>query len=404
MAFITNQQEGASMASFPGGATATYIPSEGLPFYAQVLEPGAKVIGAMPSPLLEQVTYDPRYIEKREYEQFDHRLEQVRPMREAVQRLFEGVKRRNVSPYSAYISRVAHGERDGTTPAIELWTPEGLKTIEVGYGMVIVVIPFGALLIPIDGETQLAARYASWEKDPLIKQENVPVILHFGRSPDWARQAFHDLNTYGSKPNAAVAISMDNYDPATTIARRIETEVPFLDGFVNKVRRQLRKSDRAAGDVVTISGLRASIVTIAKGISGVAAGSKSIDIPEEDMERVHQVARAWWTALGDHLSDQIRSADSVASAPAALAALGAVGHRFLEARVSGAELEAAVDELAKQLATEVRWEKGEPWSGIAGKFTATGRFSVGGAKETSYLIYHALTDPSQPGYEPIRRK
>src|SRR5262249_15766837 len=154
---------------------------------------------------------DPRHIEDTKAQKYDARLQTVQPIREAVQRLFDGVKKRNVGPYSAYIKKVTHGERDGTTPAIELWTPHELKMIDIGYGLVLGVIPFGELLVAIDGETQLAARYRAWEEDPEVKQENVPVILHCGRSTEWARQAFHDLNTYGSRPNTAIAISMDSY-------------------------------------------------------------------------------------------------------------------------------------------------------------------------------------------------
>lgn len=37
--------------------------------------------------------------------------------------------------------------------------------------MVVVLNPLGTLLVPIDGETQLAARYRAWEGDPAVEQE-----------------------------------------------------------------------------------------------------------------------------------------------------------------------------------------------------------------------------------------
>lgn len=102
---------------------------------------------------------------------------------------------------------------------------------------------------------------------------------------------------------------------------------------------------------MTITGLRSSIVTLARGISGVACGAKSVDIPEEDMTRVHHVAGAWWTVIGEHLGEEIADADTVASAPAAIAALGAVGPNLLANLESMSDLEAEADARAK------RWPK-----------------------------------------------
>lgn len=51
---------------------------------------------------------------------------------------------------------------------------------------------------------------------------------------------------------------------------------------------------------------------------------------------------------------------------------------------------------------EVKWDKGQRWDGIAGKFTPKGRFSLGGSKETVYAVYAALTDASTEGYARVR--
>jgi len=391
----------AVMAQFNStGGLAAFDPTQGLPFGCQVLD-GHKVIGAMPGALLEQVTYDPRIIEDKRAPDFDHRLREVAEIRREVQRLFEGVKKNNVDPYADYIGHLAADAEYGITPAIILWTPDPLQVIEVGYGLHLAVIPFGKLFVPIDGETQLAARYEAWDREETVKDQTVPVMIAHGLSSTWARQAFHDINVLGRRPNAAIAISMDNRDPATQIARELEGKVGYLTDRINTMRRQLRKTDRNAGQVMTVTALRSSIVTLAEGISGVAHGTKPVQI--EAYSEVTRIAVAWWDALGEHLGDEIGANESVASSPAAIAALGAVGHRLYEAgyRDDG-DLEEAADDLARSLSEDIDWHKGSRWAGIAGKFTPKGAFSVGGAKETAYRIYEALVDEDSNAFKQVR--
>src|SRR5207249_4653528 len=133
-------------------------------------------------------------------------------------------------------------------------------------GTALAQIPYGAQVVAIDGETQLAARFVAADINSMTKQEMVPVILCHGQTIDWARQVFHDLNTLGVQPNAALSISMDQRDPLTFVARQVEKRVPFLMGRVNTVRRQLRRSDV---HVMTITALRGGCVTLAEGIGGV---------------------------------------------------------------------------------------------------------------------------------------
>jgi hypothetical protein len=401
--------EGPAVDQFGNAMTGaftipSFVPTEGLPFFGMAIDRHL-VLGPMPSPLLQQVTYDPRKIEDPRALEYDPSLRDVAELHKEVQRLFEGVKKKNVGPYARYIVELYRGERTmGITPPIFLFTPKRLKVTDVGMGLSIVTIPFGERLVAIDGETQLAARFEAWEIEPGLRNGSIPVAIAHGYPAKWGRQAFHDLNTYGSKPNPAIAISMDQYDAATAIARRLEEEVDFLRNRVNHRRRQLRKSDRAQGEIMTVTALRGSVVTLARGISGVAFGSKGVEI--DNSEKVTQAAIAWWEALAEHLGDEITDADSVASAPATIAALGAVGHDLVERfdELAAAALDEAAENRARDLAEEVDWSREAHWSGIAGKFTPKGRFAIGGAKETSYLIYNALTDKTTPGYKQIRKQ
>jgi isocitrate lyase len=50
----------------------------------------------------------------------------------------------------------------------------------------------------------------------------------------------------------------------------------------------------------------------------------------------------------------------------------------------------------------VKWDRSKRWEGIAGKYTAKGVFTVGGAKETAYAVYSALTDSNDNAFKLIR--
>jgi DNA sulfur modification protein DndB len=345
---------------------------------------------------LEPMVYDPNDIEDSKILAIDRRLRDAAPLRAQVQRLFEKAKKDNAQRYSTYIEDVEMHGRYGFMPPINLWTPEPLETVGIGIGGIgFMAVPRDRILIPFEGETQLAARFQAWDRNPEMRKHRVPVMIAHGLPVIWAQQSFHDVNVYGIKPNAALAIAMDNYDAATMIARKLESEVAFLGGKVNKSRRQLRKIDRKAGQIMTITALRSSVATIARGISGVAYGTRTVPIDDAEIEKVHRWAASWWNALGAHLGSELADGESMASSPAVIAALGAVGHDVLSSGGSA-------DDAADRLAREVKWAKGDRWAGIGGKFTDKGAFSVGGAKEYAHLIHKALTDPTTGGYAKIR--
>lgn len=345
---------------------------------------------------LEQITIDPNRIEDKKFLSYFPELEAASEVRKDVQRLFRSSKKANATQYSDYIERVDTGERDGMAPAIILWSPAPLEVIQLGFmNLAIGVVPRSTKLIGVDGETQLAARFQAWSRRPELKDVVVPVLIVHGRPQDWARQTFHDVNVFGVKPNAALAIGMDNYDPATKVARDLPVDVPFLRGRINMSDRQLSKQARAEGQFTTIAALRGSVVTLAKGISGIALGTKPLKLDDSEQARLQRQAAAWWTALADQMGPALTSEESVASSPAAIAALGAVGHRVFQ---QGLDPEAE----AARLANEVNWSKGKHWEGIAGKYTPKGAFSLGGAKETAYAIFGALTDMENAGYQRIR--
>jgi DNA sulfur modification protein DndB len=356
-----------------------------------------RFLGKMRGAQLLQVAIDPRKTEDLKQVSTSVDLEELRRIRTEVQRLFEGAKAKNVEPYAKYIAELRNGQA-GMTPPIILFTQQTLPTAELQGGTALAQIPYGTQVVAIDGETQLAARFVAADINSATKQELVPVMLCHGRSLEWARQVFHDLNTLGVQPNAALSISMDQRDPLTYVARQVEKRVPFFTGRVNTVRRQLRRKDP---NVVTITSLRGGCVTLAEGIGGVKYGVGPVHVDPNRIPQIETVAIEWFgavvQALGTAMEDRERT---LAAAPAVVAAMGAVGHELVNI-ADPAQRASRREELIEKLRL-VRWEKGQLWEGIAGKFSPKGKFSVGGSKETAYAVYAALTDRQNEGYRRVR--
>lgn len=356
-----------------------------------------RFIGRMKGSQLLKIVSDPRNTEDTRQRTGNTALENLYLLRQEVQRLFDGAKRANVGKYAEYIVQV-HGGHNGMTPPIILYSEEPLLQAEDDNGNGIVQIPWDGQIVAIDGETQLAARHQAASMSQETSADFVPIMICHGRPISWARQVFHDLNLLAVRPNAAVGIGMDQRDPLTHVARVVEEKIPFFKGRVNKSRRQLRRTDK---ELVTITALRGACITLAEGIGGVKYGAKSVFISPDRVPTVEAVALQWFTQLSQVLGPAIENRDNtVASSPAVLAALGAMGHELVA--IDDDHKRAARSQQLLDLLTPINWSKGKHWEGIAGKFTPKGEFSIGGPKETAYAIYNALKDSQSTGFLQIR--
>ena len=356
-----------------------------------------RFIGRVKFAQLSQIAPDPRDTENKKKYDSSKELQYLFGIREEVQRSFEGAKKKNVPSYADYIIDLKNGE-DGITPPITLYVEKLLEVEEQENGCCFIQIPWDQRLVAIDGETQLAARHAAAEVDLETMQMFVPVYICHGNDKAWARQAFHDLNALAVKPNTAITLGMDARDPVTAITRRVERDVAFLRDRVNKVRRQLRSSDT---HVLTLTALRGACVTLAKGITGVQLGNRSVPMTNEEAAHAADVAVEWFTAVTNGIGPAMEDRDNkLAAAPAVLAAIGAMGHRLL--KVEDPDERRALAQAQAAALKKVDWTRSALWSGIAGKVSAKGVLSVGGAKENAYAVYSALEDEATPGYKAIR--
>jgi DNA sulfur modification protein DndB len=372
-------------------------PTDG-PLIAGVRINDHQFLGRLKAPLLFQIAPDPRESENRKKVESSRDLQELQEIRVEVQRLFAGQKAKNVGPYAQYIMDVHAGVVDGITPPIILYSEEKLPEDVEDSGREFIQVPYGKRLVAIDGETQLAARIEAANRAPDTKSELVAVYICHGRNKQWARQCFHDLNVLGVRPNAALSIGMDARDPLTHVAREVGRRVPFFRDRVNTARRQLGAHD---SDVVTITALRGACITLAEGIGGVKYGARPVPLPADQVNRTLQAAIEWFVAVTDAIGASMEDRENkLASAPAVLAAIGAMGHELVNIEVPALR-EAKTASLVRRLKT-VDWRRGKHWEGIAGKFTPKGAFSVGGSKETAYAVYEALNDETCSGFVAVR--
>jgi hypothetical protein len=159
---------------------------------------------------------------------------QFNDWREQIQRPFTGSKKANVPKYRRYLREVIEGRRYGTIPEIQLWAgPEPLlvEPSSPNSSHAFLTVPMRHPIIPIDGETQVAARFDLFNESPAFgTQARIVARLNHGIPIEAAKQIFFDCNTQGVNVSPSTAILRDNYDPINGAARELAAIVaPHVD-------------------------------------------------------------------------------------------------------------------------------------------------------------------------------
>jgi DNA sulfur modification protein DndB len=322
---------------------------------------------------------------------------QLMEVRKEIQRPLEGRKKENMRSYADHILS------GGETPSIILASLASLpvETLPVpgdDIGIQHVQIPYGMQLVAADGDTQTAALYAAMVERPAIADDTIRIDIYHGRDLDFFRQLFHDLNNKGVRPSTVLGLGMDGRDPVVRICREIE-KLPFLTGRLNKKSRQLKK--KGGEQIITLTALHTAVRTLLLGKPGIGRkDALSMDSTEE--RRNSELACLWFGSVFDAIGAAMEDRECLASGPAVLPAIGAVGHQLLSLDPAQLKLEAA--RLALELKS-VDWRRGQHWAGIAGRWdTDRGTLSTAGAKEACHAVLTALTDSSSSAYRAIRHQ
>lgn len=163
--------------------------------------------------------------------------ERLARLRRMMQRRFDKKRRVRAKRYADYLLDVRAGKQPGGNPPITLYCKESLITSPTGE----IMIPLNAQIVPIDGETQLEARFINADREPDTANDLVPFVIWHGISIERASQIFYDLNHYAT-PVSPREAAPTNVSGAVT---RSVLEGVRLAGVsqeaINRVSTSLRK-------------------------------------------------------------------------------------------------------------------------------------------------------------------
>ncbi|MGJ7875783.1 DNA sulfur modification protein DndB [Streptomyces rochei] len=374
------------------------------------------VVGTMAVPALVQLVPSPRAEEDpRKLKAASGLVRRHAELRATVQRtLKSSQKGKNVGPYAEYIAAGLKGELGAawSTPPITLWHAGPLAALSdelvPGTGLRTLTVAPGTMVVAIDGETQTTAWHDLYDDPeaygltyPQLSQVRIPFELYVDLAPADARQIFYDRNVQGVAVAKNLAMSMDQRDFGTRLAHlvadsvRIDVggqRVPFAR-LVNVSKRQLSAGDR---EVVTLSALRALVVTTLYGRGGLTRSAESVH--EDELPagvRLEQAEAAVVPVLGELIVRHARdfAERGAITAPAVLAGLGIAVHPTMPWSDSGSVFR--MDDLLRFL-DGIRWEReAKYWDGVAAKTGASGRLNFsGGVKDSGGRVADAILYPA----------
>lgn len=382
------------------------------------------VIGTVSLPALLQIVPSPRREEDQKLlKTASGQVRQHAEIRAQVQRTLKSTgKGKNATSYAEYIAAGINGEwADAwSLPPMTLWHAGDIAAISdelvSGTGLRTITVAPGATVVAVDGETQLTAWHDLFdhpEKFGLTYEQlmavRIPFEMYVGLSAADARQIFHDRNVLGIEVSKNLSMSMDQRDLATQLAHRVAEAVKVeIDGksvpfskLVNATKRQVGKTD---AEVVTLSALRALVITTVYGRSGLNLSSETIhedDLPAgHDGELVERTVVSLLTGLiADHTN--AFTSRSAITAPAVIAGVGVAAHHATPWADSLHRTSA--DDLHRLL-SGVRWEREAAyWDGIAAKTGTTGRLNFsGGVKDSGGRVADAILYPATESGRKIR--
>ncbi|MER6348038.1 DNA sulfur modification protein DndB [Streptomyces sp. NPDC001595] len=382
------------------------------------------VVGTMSVPTLVQLVPSPRAEEDpRKLKAASGLVRRHAELRVTVQRtLKSSQKGKNVGPYAEYIAAGLKGELGAawSTPPITLWHAGPLAAISdelvPGSGLRTLTVAPGTMVIAIDGETQTTAWHDLYDDPetygltyPELAQVRIPFELYVDLAPADARQIFYDRNVQGIAVAKNLAMSMDQRDFGTRLAHlvadsvRVEVDgqrLPFAR-LVNGSKRQVSTSDR---EVVTLSALRALVVTTIFGPKGVQLSAESVHEDELPAgHRADQVEAAVVPILGQLITRHARdfTERSAITAPAVLAGIGIAVHHTMPWADPATAFR--TDDLVRLL-DDIRWEReAKYWDGIAAKTGTSGRLNFsGGVKDSGGRVAGAILYPATEAGRRIR--
>ena len=159
----------------------------------------------------------------------DKKQLEMKGIREAVQRTFQGPRKKRAEIYSAYIESIECEQQVGGTPAITLWLKEPGEVAADG-----LVIPYKSVLIAVDGETQTEARFLLAERRPETRSNPIAITLYHGVSEAFGQQILHDYNRYGKSISESQLGAFNSTGPLSTAINQALADAGVDQTLVNR--------------------------------------------------------------------------------------------------------------------------------------------------------------------------
>lgn len=148
----------------------------------------------------------------------------------------------------------------------------------------ILEVDMSAKFLINDGQHRKAAILSALEEDPLLGDETISVVFFEDYGLARSQQMFTDLNKHAVKTSNSIAELYDFRDPLAVVTRRVISENPFLNEFVDKEKDNLGK-------------FSSSLFTL----NTFYTANKKILRRNECDEDITQFLKEFWTAVTDNM-------------------------------------------------------------------------------------------------------
>ncbi len=221
----------------------------------------------------------------------------------------------------------------------------------------------------VDGQHRLAAIQRAIKEDPLLRKQEIGVMLIPFESLDRNQQIFSDLNRTVQKTSRSLDILYDHDDPLNGVVKSVAARVPLFTGRVEKNATSLAVRSR---HFITLSSLYDACRQLLGGQSAMS-GLKNDD---DAVSAAEEFCVRYWKALSDLIEPwrEVRDGDMKAAEAridyivahaVAFWALGTAGAQVLGVQ-SKDDWTKKPDLKVLQPLADIDWAKTNPkWQGIA---------------------------------------
>jgi DNA sulfur modification protein DndB len=221
----------------------------------------------------------------------------------------------------------------------------------------------------VDGQHRLAAIQRAIKEDPLLRKQQIGVMLIPFESLDRNQQIFSDLNRTVQKTSRSLDILYDHDDPLNGVVKAVAARVPLFSGRVEKNATSLAVRSR---HFITLSSLYDACKQVLGGqssISGLKGDDDAVAAAEEFCVRywrkLSEVIEPWREIRDGDMKPSEARIDYIVAHAVAFWALGTAGAQVLGID-SKSDWHGNHDLRILEPLASVDWSKTNPqWQGIA---------------------------------------